>query len=147
MWAATWADRLPRCPAASASRWRLPPPCCSARPARFLTSPLRRWPCARRMACSTRSRPLRRPGRRSSSSPTTSITPCWWAVRGWGGVVEEMRGGGGAGQAVIFITHNFHHALLVGDEVVVLGNGKVMAHFNTGETSLEELTRLVSMLH
>ncbi|KAB7575745.1 ATP-binding cassette domain-containing protein [Verminephrobacter eiseniae] len=74
--------------------------------------------------------------------PTSAL-----AVRQAHGVLDQIKAAAAAGQAVIFITHNFHHALLVGDEVVVLGNGKVMAHFNTGETSLEELTRLVSMLH
>jgi len=74
--------------------------------------------------------------------PTSAL-----AVRQAHGVLDQIKAAAGAGQAVIFITHNFHHALSVGDEIVVLGNGAVMANFKAGETNLEELTRLVSALH
>jgi simple sugar transport system ATP-binding protein len=74
--------------------------------------------------------------------PTSAL-----AVRQATGVLDQIRAASAAGQAVIFITHNFHHALLVGDEFVVLGNGAVMATFQAGETNLEELTKLVSVMH
>lgn len=74
--------------------------------------------------------------------PTSAL-----AVRQAKGVLHQIRAASDAGQAVIFITHNFHHALSVGDEIVVLGNGRVAATFKSGETTLEELTRLVSAIH
>lgn len=74
--------------------------------------------------------------------PTSAL-----AVRQAQGVLDQIKAAATAGQAVIFITHNFHHALLVGDEIVVLGNGTVMANFKAGETNLEELTRMVSTAH
>jgi simple sugar transport system ATP-binding protein len=74
--------------------------------------------------------------------PTSAL-----AVRQAHGVLDQIKAAAAAGQAVIFITHNFHHALSVGDEIVVLGNGRIMSTFKSGETSLEELTRLVSAMH
>lgn len=74
--------------------------------------------------------------------PTSAL-----AVRQAHGVLDQIKAAAASGQAVIFITHNFHHALSVGDEIVVLGNGQVMSTFKSGETNLEELTRLVSAMH
>jgi simple sugar transport system ATP-binding protein len=46
-----------------------------------------------------------------------------------------------AGLGVIFITHNPHHAYLVGDHFVILKLGKMTLDRTRGETDLDELTR------
>jgi simple sugar transport system ATP-binding protein len=48
------------------------------------------------------------------------------------------------GVAVIFITHNAHHALRCGDRFVVLIHGAVAASFKRGERSREELLNLMA---
>lgn len=48
------------------------------------------------------------------------------------------------GVAVIFITHNVHHAISVGDHFVVLIHGKVAADFHRGERTREEILDLMS---
>jgi hypothetical protein len=48
------------------------------------------------------------------------------------------------GQAVILITHNFRHALSVADDLTVLAQGRVAAHFRRDEIELDELTDLVA---
>jgi simple sugar transport system ATP-binding protein len=48
------------------------------------------------------------------------------------------------GQAVILITHNFRHALSVADDLTVLVQGCVAAHFRRDEIELDELTDLVA---
>ena len=48
------------------------------------------------------------------------------------------------GVAIVFITHNAHHALTVGDRFVVLIHGEVAASFARGERSREEVLNLMA---
>jgi simple sugar transport system ATP-binding protein len=48
------------------------------------------------------------------------------------------------GVAVVFITHNAHHALMVGDRFIVLIHGGVAAEFVRGERSREEVLNLMA---
>ena len=73
--------------------------------------------------------------------PTSAL-----AVRQARGVLDQITAAAKSGQAVIFITHNFQHALAVGDEIVVLAGGEVISSSHARETSLEELTAMVSTM-
>jgi simple sugar transport system ATP-binding protein len=46
--------------------------------------------------------------------------------------------------AVIFITHNPHHAYPVGDHFVILRRGKVFGSFPKAELSLEHLVQMMA---
>jgi simple sugar transport system ATP-binding protein len=48
------------------------------------------------------------------------------------------------GVAVIFITHNPHHAYPVGDRFVILNRGQSLGSFEKSNLSLEELTQLMA---
>jgi len=48
------------------------------------------------------------------------------------------------GIGVIFITHNVHHANLIGDRFTVLNQGRSLGNFEKGEVSIEELERLMA---
>jgi simple sugar transport system ATP-binding protein len=48
------------------------------------------------------------------------------------------------GVAVVFITHNAHHAMSVGDSFTVLIQGRVAEQFRRGERSKEELLNLMA---
>ena len=48
------------------------------------------------------------------------------------------------GKAVIFITHNPHHAFPVGDRFVLLKRGRMMGSYLKAETSLEKLTMMMA---
>lgn len=48
------------------------------------------------------------------------------------------------GTAIVFITHNAHHALTVGDRFTVLVQGSVGAQFSRGERSREDLLNLMA---
>jgi simple sugar transport system ATP-binding protein len=48
------------------------------------------------------------------------------------------------GVAVIFITHNPHHAYPVGDRFVILNRGRSMGSFAKSEIDSEELVRLMA---
>jgi simple sugar transport system ATP-binding protein len=48
------------------------------------------------------------------------------------------------GLGVIFITHNPHHAIPVGDRFVVLNRGKVLGSWNKGEITRDELIKMMS---
>ena len=48
------------------------------------------------------------------------------------------------GLAVVFITHNAHHALSVGDRFAVLIQGEVAAYFSRGEKKREEVLGLMA---
>jgi simple sugar transport system ATP-binding protein len=48
------------------------------------------------------------------------------------------------GVGVVFVTHNAHHALTVGDHFTVLIHGAVAADFKKGEKSREELIDLMA---
>jgi simple sugar transport system ATP-binding protein len=71
--------------------------------------------------------------------PTSAL-----AVRQAGKVLEHILAARDSGQAVIFITHNFRHALSVADDLTVLAQGQVAAHFRRDEIELDELTDLVA---
>jgi simple sugar transport system ATP-binding protein len=71
--------------------------------------------------------------------PTSAL-----AVRQAGRVLDHIVQARDQGQAVILITHNFRHALSVADDLTVLAQGRVAAHFRRDEIELEELTDLVA---
>lgn len=48
------------------------------------------------------------------------------------------------GLAVVFITHNPHHAYAVGDRFVLLNRGRVLGSYGRNEISVEELTLQMS---
>jgi simple sugar transport system ATP-binding protein len=48
------------------------------------------------------------------------------------------------GRAVIFITHNPHHAYPVGDRFVLLKRGRMLGSYAKSDTSLEQLTSLMA---
>jgi simple sugar transport system ATP-binding protein len=48
------------------------------------------------------------------------------------------------GLAVVFITHNPHHAYPVGDRFMILNRGRSLGDFAKAEISREELTRLMA---
>src|SRR3989442_325752 len=48
------------------------------------------------------------------------------------------------GVAVIFITHNPHHAYPVGDRFVILNRGQSLGNFPKGEIDQQELVRLMA---
>ena len=71
--------------------------------------------------------------------PTSAL-----AVRQAGRVLDHIVHARDQGQAVILITHNFRHALSVADDLTVLAQGRVAAHFRRDEIELDELTDLVA---
>lgn len=48
------------------------------------------------------------------------------------------------GVAVIFITHNPHHAYLVGDRFFLLNRGRMIEHWERSEVDLDELVRAMA---
>ena len=48
------------------------------------------------------------------------------------------------GVAVIFITHNPHHAYPVGDRFVILNRGRTLGTYARGEIDQQELVRLMA---
>ncbi len=71
--------------------------------------------------------------------PTSAL-----AVRQAGRVLNHIAQARDQGQAIILITHNFLHALSVADDLTVLAQGRVVAHFRRDEIELEDLTDLVA---
>jgi len=71
--------------------------------------------------------------------PTSAL-----AVRQAGRVLDHIVQARDQGQAVILITHNFRHALSVADDLTVLAQGRVAAHFRRDEIELDELSDLVA---
>jgi simple sugar transport system permease protein len=71
--------------------------------------------------------------------PTSAL-----AVRQAGRVLDHIAQARDHGQAIILITHNFLHALSVADDLTVLAQGGVVAHFRRDEIELEDLTDLVA---
>jgi ribose/xylose/arabinose/galactoside ABC-type transport system permease subunit/ABC-type branched-subunit amino acid transport system ATPase component len=71
--------------------------------------------------------------------PTSAL-----AVRQAARVLDHIARARDQGQAVILITHNFRHALSVADDLTVLVQGCVAAHFRRDEIELDELTDLVA---
>jgi simple sugar transport system ATP-binding protein len=73
--------------------------------------------------------------------PTSAL-----AVRQAGKVLEHILQARDHGQAIILITHNFRHALSVADDLTVLAQGRVAAHFRRDEIDLDDLTDLVARI-
>ena len=73
--------------------------------------------------------------------PTSAL-----AVRQAGKVLDHILQARDQGQAVILITHNFRHALSVADDLTVLAQGRVAAHFRRDEIELDNLTDLVARI-
>ena len=71
--------------------------------------------------------------------PTSAL-----AVRQAGRVLDHIATARDQGQAVILITHNFHHALSVADDITVLAQGRVAGTFHRDEIELDDLTELVA---
>jgi ribose/xylose/arabinose/galactoside ABC-type transport system permease subunit/ABC-type branched-subunit amino acid transport system ATPase component len=71
--------------------------------------------------------------------PTSAL-----AVRQAARVLDHIARARDQGQAVILITHNFLHALSVADDLTVLVQGRVAAHFRRDEIELDALTDLVA---
>ena len=71
--------------------------------------------------------------------PTSAL-----GVRQSGIVLKYVVQARSMGRAVIFITHNPHHAYPVGDRFVLLKRGRMLGSYSKAETSLEELTSLMA---
>jgi simple sugar transport system ATP-binding protein len=71
--------------------------------------------------------------------PTSAL-----AVRQAARVLDHIEQARDRGQAIILITHNFRHALSVADDLTILAQGRVAAHFRRDQIELEELTELVA---
>ena len=71
--------------------------------------------------------------------PTSAL-----AVRQASRVLDHIAFARDQGQAVMLITHNFRHALSVADDITVLAQGRVAAHFRRDQIELEQLTELVA---
>ena len=71
--------------------------------------------------------------------PTSAL-----GVRQSGIVLKYVVQARSMGRAVIFITHNPHHAYPVGDRFVLLKRGRMFGSYSKAETSLEELTSLMA---
>lgn len=71
--------------------------------------------------------------------PTSAL-----AVRQASRVLDHIAFARDQGQAVMLITHNFRHALSVADDITVLAQGHVAAHFRRDQIELDELTDLVA---
>jgi simple sugar transport system ATP-binding protein len=71
--------------------------------------------------------------------PTSAL-----AVRQAGRVLDHIVEARNQGQAVILITHNFRHALSVADDLTVLAQGRVAAHYRRDQIELDDLTELVA---
>lgn len=56
--------------------------------------------------------------------------------------IKELRK---QGISSVFITHNLHHVYPVADRIVVLSHGKKVGEFKKDETSIEEITNLITL--
>ncbi|MBC7593032.1 MAG: sugar ABC transporter ATP-binding protein [Kineosporiaceae bacterium] len=66
--------------------------------------------------------------------PTSAL-----GVRQSGVVLKYILAARDRGVAVVFITHNPHHAFLVGDRFYMLNRGRMIAEFQRGNVELEDL--------
>jgi simple sugar transport system ATP-binding protein len=71
--------------------------------------------------------------------PTSAL-----GVRQSGIVLKYIIQARSMGRAVIFITHNPHHAFPVGDRFVLLKRGRMLGSYAKSETTLEQLTALMA---
>jgi simple sugar transport system ATP-binding protein len=65
-------------------------------------------------------------------------------VKEAGVVLRLIRRARERGVGVIFITHNAHHAMSIGDKFVVLIHGQVAAEFRRGQKTREEVLELMA---
>lgn len=71
--------------------------------------------------------------------PTSAL-----GVRQSGIVLKYILAARERGVAVVFITHNPHHAFLVGDRFYLLNRGRMVAEFVRGKVELEELIQAMA---
>jgi simple sugar transport system ATP-binding protein len=71
--------------------------------------------------------------------PTSAL-----GVRQSGIVLKYVIQARAMGRAVIFITHNPHHAYPVGDRFVLLKRGRMFGSYSKAETSIAELTSMMA---
>jgi len=65
-------------------------------------------------------------------------------VKQSGVVLKHIRNAADAGVSVVFITHNPHHAYLVGDNFYLLNRGQMMAEYTKENVSREELVKAMA---
>jgi simple sugar transport system ATP-binding protein len=65
-------------------------------------------------------------------------------VKEAGVVLRLVRQAKSRGVAIVFITHNAHHAITIGDRFTVLIHGAVAAQFARGERSREDMLNLMA---
>lgn len=71
--------------------------------------------------------------------PTSAL-----GVRQSGIVLKYILAARERGVAVVFITHNPHHAFLVGDRFYLLNRGRMIADFERGKVELDELIQAMA---
>lgn len=71
--------------------------------------------------------------------PTSAL-----GVRQSGIVLKYVLAAKDRGVSVVFITHNPHHAFLVGDRFYLLNRGKMLNRFERANVELEELTKAMA---
>jgi len=71
--------------------------------------------------------------------PTSAL-----GVRQSGIVLKYILAARERGVAVVFITHNPHHAFLVGDRFYILNRGRMIAEFVRGKVELEDLIQAMA---
>lgn len=71
--------------------------------------------------------------------PTSAL-----GVRQSGIVLKYILAARERGVAVVFITHNPHHAILVGDRFYLLNRGRMIADFQRGKVVLEDLIQAMA---
>jgi len=71
--------------------------------------------------------------------PTSAL-----GVKQAGAVLRYIAAARDRGIAVVFITHNPHHAYPIGDRFLLLNRGRSMGDFGKGEIDQAELTRLMA---
>ncbi len=71
--------------------------------------------------------------------PTSSL-----GVKQAGVVLKYIAQARDRGLGVVFITHNPHHAYLVGDRFLLLKRGTSLGNFTKSEITIEEMTRLMA---
>ena len=71
--------------------------------------------------------------------PTSAL-----GVRQSGIVLKYVLAAKDRGVSVVFITHNQHHAFLVGDRFYLLNRGKMLNRFERANVELEELTKAMA---
>jgi simple sugar transport system ATP-binding protein len=65
-------------------------------------------------------------------------------VKQAGMVLRYIARAAGRGVGIVFVTHNPHHAMAVGDRFVILRRGEVQGDYQRGELGLETLATLMA---